>query len=41
MTYFEDAEKQKENPEDLRGITWKEVKNKAKKAVETFVKTQF
>ncbi len=41
MTYFEDAEKQKENPEDLKGITWKEVKNKAKKAVEVFVKTQF
>ena len=41
MTYFEDAEKQKENPEDLRSITWKEVKNKVKKAVEDFVKMQF
>jgi hypothetical protein len=26
---------------DLKGVTWKEVKRKVKKAVEIFVKTQY
>ncbi|GAB2795753.1 nucleotidyl transferase AbiEii/AbiGii toxin family protein [Rhabdobacter roseus] len=40
MTYFEDAELQKENPQDLKGISWKQVKAKMKKAVATYVRNQ-
>jgi hypothetical protein len=40
MTYFVDAEAQKDNPEDLKGITWKQVKSKIKKTVELFVRQQ-
>lgn len=40
MTYFEDAELQKDNPQDLKGITWKQIKAKMKKAVTAYVKKQ-
>jgi Nucleotidyl transferase AbiEii toxin, Type IV TA system len=40
MTYFVDAEIQKDNPDDLRGITWESVKNKMKNAVAEYVKQQ-
>jgi hypothetical protein len=33
MTYFEDAEKEKINPHDLKGISWEEIKEKIKQAV--------
>jgi hypothetical protein len=36
LYYFEDAENQ-DDPIDLRGITWQEVKNKIKKAVDEFI----
>ena len=40
MTYFEDAEKQKINPRDLNGFTWSNIKEKIRKAVSDFVKSQ-
>jgi predicted nucleotidyltransferase component of viral defense system len=40
MTYFVDAEIQKDNPDDLRGITWESVKNKMKNTVAEYVKQQ-
>ncbi|RYU96396.1 hypothetical protein EWM59_07205 [Emticicia agri] len=40
MTYFVDAEVQKDDPEDLKGITWAQVKSKIKKTVELFVRQQ-
>jgi predicted nucleotidyltransferase component of viral defense system len=40
MTYFVDAEIQKDNPDDLRGITWELVKNKMKNTVAEYVKQQ-
>ncbi len=40
MTYFVDAEIQKDNPEDLKGVTWEQVKSKVKKTVEMYVKQQ-
>lgn len=40
MTYFEDAELQKDNPHDLKGMSWKQIKTKMKKAVDGYVKGQ-
>lgn len=40
MTYFVDAEKQKEDPEGLKGLKWKQVKAQMKKAVAEYVKEQ-
>jgi Nucleotidyl transferase AbiEii toxin, Type IV TA system len=40
MTYFVDAELQKDNPDDLRGITWESVKNKMKNTVADYVRQQ-
>lgn len=40
MTYFEDAELQKDDPKDLKGVSWKQVKAKMKKTVAAFVKKQ-
>ncbi len=40
MTYFVDAEIQKDNPEDLKGVTWEQVKSKMRKTVEQYVKQQ-
>lgn len=40
MTYFADAEAQAENPEDLKNITWDNVKTKMKKTVDNFFKNQ-
>jgi hypothetical protein len=40
MTYFVDAELQKDNPEDLQGITWEEIKNKMKNTVAEYVRQQ-
>jgi hypothetical protein len=40
MTYFVDAELQKDNPDDLRGITWESVKNKMKNTVAEYVRQQ-
>ena len=40
MTYFVDAEIQKDNPDDLKGITWESVKNKMKNTVAEYVKQQ-
>jgi hypothetical protein len=40
MTYFVDAEQQTDNPEDLKGVTWKEVKINMRKSVENYVKQQ-
>lgn len=40
MTYFEDAELQKDNPHDLKGMTWKQVKARMKRAVTAYVKKQ-
>lgn len=37
MTYFEDAEKQKSNPRDLKGQTWEDIKEKIKKTVRDFM----
>ena len=39
MTYFVDAEYQKDNPEDLKGTTWEEVKTNMRKTIEQYVKT--
>ena len=38
MTYFVDAEYQKDNPEDLKGTTWEEVKTNMRKIIEQYVK---
>ena len=38
MTYFVDAELQKNNPDDLKGVTWSQVKAKMKNTVEAFVR---
>jgi hypothetical protein len=40
MTYFVDAEIQKDNPDDLRGITWDSVKDKMKNTVANYVRQQ-
>jgi hypothetical protein len=40
MTYFVDAELQKDNPDDLRGITWDSVKDKMKNTVANYVRQQ-
>lgn len=40
MTYFADAEQQDENPLDLKGVTWEQVKIKMKQTVDAFVKQQ-
>jgi predicted nucleotidyltransferase component of viral defense system len=40
MTYFDDAELQKDNPEDLKGITWEHVKNIMKKTIENYTRQQ-
>lgn len=40
LTYFVDAEKERQNPQDLKGITWGQVKSKIKKVVAAFVKKQ-
>lgn len=40
MTYFVDAEIQKDNPDDLKGITWESVKNKMKNTVAEYVRQQ-
>ena len=40
MTDFEDAELQKDDPKDLKGVSWKQVKAKIKKTVAAFVKKQ-
>jgi Nucleotidyl transferase AbiEii toxin, Type IV TA system len=40
MTYFVDAEIQKDNPEDLKGVTWEHVKSKIRIMVEHYVKQQ-
>lgn len=40
MTYFVDAELQKDNPEDLRGITWEQIKDKMKNTVAEYVRQQ-
>jgi Nucleotidyl transferase AbiEii toxin, Type IV TA system len=40
MTYFVDAEIQKNDPEDLKGITWEQVKKKMKTTVEEYVRPQ-
>lgn len=37
-TYFADAEKEKSDPISLNGMTWKQVKTKIEKAVESYVK---
>lgn len=37
MTYFVDAETQKENPKDLKGVTWEQVKSKMRNTVEQCV----
>ena len=38
MTYFVDAEYQKDNPEDLKGTTWEEVKTSMRKTIEEYVR---
>jgi hypothetical protein len=38
LTYFADAEKQKEDPESLKKITWKQVKTKMEKATANYLK---
>lgn len=40
MTYFVDAELQKDNPEGLKGITWEQVKTIMKTTVENYVRKQ-
>lgn len=40
MTYFVDAEIQKNDPEGLKDITWEQVKKKMKTTVESYVKQQ-
>ena len=40
MLHLEDAEIQKDNPEDLKGVTWEQVKSKMRKTVEQYVKQQ-
>jgi hypothetical protein len=40
MTYFVDADAQKDDPEDLKGITWVQVKSKIRNTVELFVRQQ-
>jgi predicted nucleotidyltransferase component of viral defense system len=40
MTYFADAELQKEDPQDLKGVTWEAVKTKMKRTVSALVKGQ-
>lgn len=39
-TYFEDAEKERADPMGLTGVTWKQVKDRMKQAVDHFVKNQ-
>ena len=39
LVYFEDAEKQKD-PEPLKKMTWRKVKNKIQKATEVYLKTK-
>lgn len=39
LYYFDDAERQ-EDPIDLKGITWKQVKEKVKRATDDFVNSQ-
>ncbi len=39
-TYFEDAEKERADPVGLTGITWKQVKDRMRQAVDYFVKNQ-
>jgi hypothetical protein len=41
MTYFVDAEFQKDNPQDLTGTTWPQIKAKMKNIVEKYVRQQF
>ena len=38
MTYFVDAEYQKDNPEDLKGMTWEQVKTNMRTTIEQYVK---
>ena len=38
MTYFVDAEYQTDNPEDLKGTTWEEVKKSMRKTIEEYVR---
>ena len=38
MTYFVDAEYQKDNPEDLKGTTWEQVKTNMRTTIEQYVK---
>lgn len=40
MTYFEDAELQKDDPQDVKGITWEQVKAKMEKTVADYVRRQ-
>ncbi len=40
MTYFVDAEIQKNDPEGLKDVTWEQVKKKMKTTVESYVKQQ-
>ena len=37
MVYFEDAEKQRNNPSPLKSMTWAQVKKKVEKAVRVFI----
>jgi hypothetical protein len=38
MTYFADAEQQKDNPEDLKGVTWEQVKQNMRSSIDDYVK---
>jgi Nucleotidyl transferase AbiEii toxin, Type IV TA system len=38
MTYFVDAEYQKDNPEDLKGTTWEQVKTNMQTTIEQYVR---
>jgi hypothetical protein len=40
MTYFADAEFQKDNPEDLKGVTWEQVKLNMRKTIENYVRNR-
>jgi predicted nucleotidyltransferase component of viral defense system len=38
MTYFVDAEQQKDNPEDLKGVTWEQVKINMRNTIDDYVR---
>lgn len=38
MTYFVDAEQQKDNPEDLKGVTWEQVKQNMRNTIDDYVR---